>query len=274
MRVLAQSLSERLGQPFIVENRAGAASNLATEAVVRAPADGYTLLGVDAAAASNATLYENLHFNFIHDIATLGMLRGPFVVIVNPSVPARTVPEFIAYAKANPGKINMASGGNGHPTHLAGELFKVMTHINMTHVPYRGASPVIADLLGGQVQIFFGTLPAAIEHIRAGTLRVLAVTSSTRFNLLPDIPTVDESVPGYEASGWFAIGLRRSSPAEIVNELSKEISAALGDAKTQERFTDLGTTVVHGSPTDFDKFVVDETEKWAKVIRSANIKLG
>jgi tripartite-type tricarboxylate transporter receptor subunit TctC len=273
VRLLAQSLSEQLGQPFIVENRAGASSNLGTEAVVRAPADGYTLLGVDAAAATNATLYEKLSFNFIHDITTLGMIRGPLAVIVHPSVPARTVPEFIAYAKANPGKINMASGGNGHPTHLAGELFKLMTHINMTHVPYRGAAPVIADLLGGQVQIFFGTLPATIEHIRAGTLRALAVTSSTRFNLLPDIPTVDESVPGYEASGWFAIGLRRSTPAEIVNELGKEISAALGDTKMQGRFTDLGTTVVHGSPTDFDKFIVDETEKWAKVIRSANIKL-
>jgi tripartite-type tricarboxylate transporter receptor subunit TctC len=272
MRLLAQSLSERLGQPFIVENRAGASSNVGTEAVVRAPPDRYTLLGVDAAAAINATLYENLKFNFIHDIAILGMIRGPLVVMVNPSVPARTVPELIAYAKANPGKINMASAGVGNPTHLAGELFKVMTHIDMTHVPYRGGAPAIADLLGGQVQIYFGTLPATIEHIRAGKLRALAVTSSTRFDLLPDLPTVADTVPGYEASEWFAIGLRKSTPTEIVDELSKEISAALGDAKMQGRFADLGTTVFRGSPTDFEKFIGEETEKWAKVIKFAGIK--
>jgi tripartite-type tricarboxylate transporter receptor subunit TctC len=272
VRLLAQSLAERLGQPFLVENRAGASSNVATDAVVRAPADGYTLLGVDAAAAINATLYENLNFNFIHDIATLGMIRGPLVVMVNPSVPVRTVPELIAYAKANPGKINMASAGVGNPTHLAGEMFKVMTHIDMTHVPYRGGAPAIADLLGGQVQIYFGTLPATIEHIRAGKLRALAVTSSTRFDLLPDLPMVADTVPGYEASEWFAIGLRKSTPAEIVEELSKEINAALGDAKMQGRFADLGTTVFRGSPADFEKFIADETEKWAKVIKFANIK--
>jgi tripartite-type tricarboxylate transporter receptor subunit TctC len=272
MRLLAQSLSERLGQPFVVENRAGASSNVGTEAVVRAPPDGYTLLGVDAAAAINATLYENLKFNFIQDIAILGMIRGPLVVMVNPSVSVRTVPELIAYAKANPGKINMASAGVGNPTHLAGELFKVMTHIDMTHVPYRGGAPAIADLLGGQVQIYFGTLPATIEYIRAGKLRALAVTSSTRFDLLPDLPTVADTVPGYEASEWFAIGLRKNTPTEIVDELSKEINAALGDTKMQGRFADLGTTVFRGSPTDFEKFIGEETEKWAKVIKFAGIK--
>ncbi len=238
VRLLAQSLSERFGQPFLVENRAGASSNVATDAVVRAPADGYTLLGVDAAAAINATLYENLNFNFIHDIAILGMIRGPLVVMVDPSVPVRTVPELIAYAKANPGKINMASAGVGNPTHLAGEMFKVMTHIDMTHVPYRGGAPAIADLLGGQVQIYFGTLPATIEHIRAGKLRALAVTSSTRFDLLPDLPTVADTVPGYEASEWFAIGLRKSTPAVIVEELRVRPGTSSGITKFSEHEAD------------------------------------
>jgi tripartite-type tricarboxylate transporter receptor subunit TctC len=272
VRLLGQSLSERLGQPFVVENRAGAAGNIATEAVVRAPADGYTLLGTDAAAAINATLYDNLNFNFIRDIAVVGMIRGPLVVMVHPSVPAKTVPEFIAYAKANPGKISMASAGNGNPTHLAGELFKVMTHVDMTHVPYRGAGPAITDLLGGQVQVYFGSAPAAIEHIRAGRLRALAVTSSTRFELLPDIPIVGDFVPGYEASQWFAVGLRKSTPAEIVDQLNKAINAVLADAKMQARLADLGTTAFLGSPADLAKFVTEETDKWGKVVKVSGAK--
>ncbi len=272
VRLMGQSLSERLGQPFVIENRAGAASNIATDAVVRAPADGYTLLGVDAAAAINATLYDNLNFNFVRDIAVVGIIRGPLVMMVHPSVPAKTVPEFIAYAKANPGKISMASAGNGNPTHLAGELFKVMTHIDMTHVPYRGAAPAITDLLGGQVQIYFGSVPAAIEHIRAGKLRVLAVTTSTRFEGLPDIPTAGDFVPGYEASQWFAIGLRKSTPAEIVDRLNKEINAVLADARMKARLADLGTTAFAGSNADFAKFVAEETDKWGKVVKASGAK--
>jgi tripartite-type tricarboxylate transporter receptor subunit TctC len=272
VRLLGQSLSERLGQPFVVENRAGAAGNIATEAVVRAPADGYTLIGTDAAAAINATLYDNLNFNFVRDIAVVGMIRGPLVVIVHPSVPAKTLPEFIAYAKANPGKISMASAGTGNPTHLAGELFKVMTRTDMTHVPYRGAGPAITDLLGGQVQVYFGSAPAAIEHIRAGRLRALAVTSSTRFELLPDIPTVADFVPGYEASQWFAVGLRKSTPAEIIDQLNKEIDAVLADAKMKARLADLGTTVFLGSPADLAKFVAEETDKWGKVVKASGVK--
>jgi tripartite-type tricarboxylate transporter receptor subunit TctC len=272
VRLLGQSLSERLGQPFVVENRAGAAGNIATDAVVRAAADGYTLLGTDAAAAINATLYDNLNFSFIRDIAVVGIIRGPLVMMVHPSVPAKTVPEFIAYAKANPGKISMASAGTGNPTHLAGELFKVMTHVDVTHVPYRGAGPAVTDLLGGQVQIYFGSAPAAIEHIRAGKLRVLAVTTATPFDGLPGVPTVADFVPGYEASQWFALGLRKSSPAEIVDQLNKEINAILADAKMKARFADLGTTVFPGSPADFAKFVAEETDKWGKVVKASGAK--
>src|SRR5262249_14528481 len=209
VRLVGQPLSERLGPPFIIETRAGAASNLATEAVVRAPADGYTLIGTDAAAAINATLYDNLSFNFVRDIAVVGITRGPLLMLVHPSVPAKTVPEFIAYAKANPGRISMASAGTGNPTHLAGELFKVMTGIDMVHVPYRGAGPAVADLLGGQVQIYFGSLPATIEHIRVGKLRALAVTTSSRFQTVPEIPTIGEFVTGYEADQWFTMSLRK-----------------------------------------------------------------
>jgi tripartite-type tricarboxylate transporter receptor subunit TctC len=272
VRLMGQSLSERLGQPFVIENRAGAAGNIATDAVVRAPADGYTLLGIDAAAAINATLYDNLNFNFIRDIAVVGVIRGPLAIMVHPSVSAKTVPEFIAYAKANPGMISMASAGTGNPTHLAGELFKVMTRVDMTHVPYRGAGPAIADLLGGQVQIYFGSVPAAIEHIRAGKLRVLAVTTSTRFEELPGIPTVGDFVPGYEASQWFAVGLRKSTPAEIVDQLNKEINAVLTDARMKARLADLGTTVFPGSPADLAKFVAEETEKWGKVVKVSGAK--
>src|ERR1700722_4553500 len=216
VRLIGQPLSDRLGQSLVIENRPGAASNIAPDAVVHTPADGYTLLGFDAAAAINATLYDKLNFNFLRDIATIGVIRGPLLLIVHPSVPANSVPEFIAYAKANPGKISMASAGTGNATHMAGELFKVMTRIDMTHIPYRGAGPAVTDLLGGQVQVYFGSLPATIEHIRAGKLRALAVTTSTRFEALPDMPTGGEFVPGYEASQWFAAGLRKGTPAEIV----------------------------------------------------------
>jgi tripartite-type tricarboxylate transporter receptor subunit TctC len=272
VRLLGQVLSERLGQSFIIENRGGASSNIATEAVVRAPADGYLLLGTDAAAAINATLYDNLNFNFIRDIALVGIIRGPLVMMVHPSVPAKTVPEFIALAKANPGKISMASAGSGNATHLAGELFKVMTHTDLTHVPYRGAAPAISDLLGGQVQVYFGSAPAAIEHIRAGRLRALAVTTSTRFDQLPDAPTVADFVPGYEASQWFAVGLRTSTPAEIIDQLNREINVALADAKMKARLAELGTAPLPGSPADLAKFVAEETDKWGKVVKASGAK--
>jgi tripartite-type tricarboxylate transporter receptor subunit TctC len=272
VRLTAQVLSERLGQSFVIENRGGAAGNIATEAVVRAPADGYTLLGTDAACAINATLYDNLNFNFVRDVAVVGITRGPLAMIVHPSVPAKTVPEFIAYAKANPGKIGMASAGVGNATHLAGELFKVMAHVDMIHVPYRGAAPAVTDLLGGQVQIFFGSLPATIEHIRGGRLRALAVTSATRFDALPDLPTVDEFVPGYEASQWFVIALRKNTQAEIIDKLNSEINATLADPKMKARIAELGTTVFPGSAADFAKFVADETEKWGKVVKISGAK--
>ena len=272
IRLLGQPLTEKLGQPFVIENRAGAAGNIATEAVVRAPADGYTLLGFDAAAAINATLYDKLNFDFIRDIAIVGMIRGPLVVLVHPSVPAKTFPEFIGYAKANPAKINMASAGNGNPTHLAGELLKAMAKIDMTHVPYRGAAPAISDLLGGQVQVYLGSLPATIEHIRAGKLRALAVTTSTRFEGLPDVPTVSDFVPGYEASQWFGAGLHKKTSTEIVNTLNKEINIALADAKMKARLADLGTTVFPGSAADLGKFVAEETEKWGAVVKSSGAK--
>jgi tripartite-type tricarboxylate transporter receptor subunit TctC len=263
VRLVGQLLSERLGQPFVIENRAGAASNIATEAVVRAPADGYTLLGTDAAAAINATLYDNLNFNFIRDIAIVGIIQGPLLV----TVPAKTVPEFIAYAKANPGKISMASAGTGNPTHLAGELFKVMTNVDMTHGPFRGGAPAVGDLLGGQVQVYFGSFSLVIEHIRAGRLRALAVTTPTRFESLPDIPTVGEFVPDYAASQWFAIGLRKNTPAEIISCLNNEVNAVLTDAKIQARLADLGTTMFRGSLANLGMFIVEETEKWAKVVK-------
>jgi tripartite-type tricarboxylate transporter receptor subunit TctC len=272
VRLTTQALTARFGQTFIVEDRPGAASNLATEAVVRAADDGYTLLGTDGAAAINATLYDNLNFNFINDIAVVGMIGGPLVVMVHPSVPVKTVPEFIAYAKAH--KIAMASAGVGNPSHLAGELFKVMTHVDMTHVPYRGAGPAVADLLGGQVQVFFGSAPAAIDHIRAGRIRALAVTAASRFEGLPDLPTVADVVPGYEAGQWFAIGLRKSTPAEIINTLNLEISTVLADDKIQTRLLDLGTKVLPGSPQELGKFVADETEKWGKVVKISGAKPG
>jgi len=272
-RLIGQWLSERLGQQFIIENRPGAASNIATEAVVRAPADGYTLLQCGTPNVINATLYEKLNFNFIRDIAPVaGIARGAFVMVINPSVPAKTIPEFIAYAKANPGKISMASSGTGTTNHVAGELFKMMTSVDMVHVPYRGDAPAITDLLGGQVQVYFGTLSGSVEYIRAGKLRALAVTTAARSEALPDVPPVGDFVPGYEVSTWIGVGAPKATPPEIVDKLNKEINAALADHKIKARLADLGSTPVVGSATDFGKLIADETEKWAKVIRAADIK--
>jgi tripartite-type tricarboxylate transporter receptor subunit TctC len=273
-RLIGQWLSERLGQTFIIENRPGAATNIATEAVVRAPADGYTLLLVNSANATNATLYGNLNFNFIRDIEPVaGVARGPQVLAVNPSVPATTVPEFVAYAKANPGKINMASSGIGGGSHLAGELFKMMTGVNLVHVPYRGNGPALTDLLGGQVDVLFPTLPSSIEYIRTGKLRGLAVTTAMRSEALPDLPTVGESVQGYEMSTWYGVGVPKGTPAEVIDKLNREINAGLADPKMRAQFADLGTPPLMFSPAGFGKFIAEETEKWAKVIRAANIKL-
>jgi tripartite-type tricarboxylate transporter receptor subunit TctC len=268
-RLIGQSLSERLGQQFIIENRQGANGSIATESVLRAPADGYTLLLAD----TNATYFEKLNYNFIRDIAPVaGFMRVPLVMDVNPSVPAKTVPEFIAYAKANPGKINMASAGTGGGNHVSGELFKFMTGIDMVHVPYRGASPALTDLLSGQVQIFFGTMLGSIGYIRAGRLRALAVTTTNRSEALPELPTVAEFVPGYEASFWAGLGAPRNTPAEIIDKLNREINVALANPKMKARLADLGGTGLAGSPADFGKLIADETEKWGKVIRAANIK--
>jgi tripartite-type tricarboxylate transporter receptor subunit TctC len=272
-RLIGQWLSERLGQPFVIENRLGAGSNIATEAVVRAPPDGYTLLLVGSPNAINATLYDKLNFNFVRDIAPVAsFIRGALVMVVHPSVPAQTVPEFIAYAKANPGKLSYGSGGVGGITHITPELFKMMTGVNMVHVPYRGVAPALTDLLGGQVQVLFTNPAQTIEYIRAGKLRALAITTATRSEALPDIPTVDEFVPGYEASSIFGFGAPKNTPAEIVDKLNKEINAGLADPKIKARLADLDGTVLVGSPADFGKLIAEETEKWGKVIRAANIK--
>jgi tripartite-type tricarboxylate transporter receptor subunit TctC len=272
-RLIGQWLSERLGQPFIVENRPGASTNIATEAVVRAPADGYTLLLGGAVNTVNATLYEKLNFDFIKDIAPVaGVIRFPNVMEVNPSFAIKTVPEFTAYAKANPGKINMASSGNGTSQHLAGELFKMMAGVNLIHVPYRGAAQALTDLLSGQVQVSFDPMPASIEFIKSGKLRALAVTTATRAEALPNIPTVAEFVPGYEASGWNGVGAPKNTPIEIIQKLNKEINAGLADPGMKARVAELGGMMLAGSPADFGKLIVDETEKWGKVIRAANIK--
>jgi len=272
-RLMGQWLSERLGQSFVIENRPGAAGSIGTEVVVRAPADGYTLLLVSSDSAINATLYEKLSFNFIRDIAPVaGIVRLPFLMLVNPSVPAKTVPEFIAYAKANPGKINMASPGIGTAPHVAGELFKMMAGLNLVHVPYRGGAPALTDLISGQVQVMFLSPAASIEYIRSGRLRALAVTSATRWEGLPDLPTVVDFLPGYEASVWFGVGAPKNTPNEIIDTLNTEINAALSDPKLKARLADLGGKVLPGSPTDFGKLIADETEKWGKVIRAANIK--
>jgi tripartite-type tricarboxylate transporter receptor subunit TctC len=272
-RLVGQWLSEHLGQPIVIENRPGAATNVATEAVVNAAPDGYTLLFVPPTAAINATLYEKLNFNFIRDLVPIaGIIRIPDVMVVNPSVPARTVPEFIAYAKANPGKINFASPGVGTTVHLSGELFKMMTGVDMVHVAYKGSAPSLTDLIGGQVQVSFATMPAAIEFVRTGKLRALAVTTATRSAALPDVPTVGEFVPGYEVSSWYGISARKGTPAEFIDKINKEINAGVADATMKGRLADLGGTTIAGSPDDFGKLIADETEKWAKVIRAANIK--
>jgi tripartite-type tricarboxylate transporter receptor subunit TctC len=272
-RLMAQCLSERFGQPFVVENRAGGAGNIGAEAVVRALPDGYTLLLVTANNAINATLFKDLKFNFVRDIAPVaGISRNPLVMEVNPSVPVKSVPEFIAHAKANPGRVNFASAGIGSTPHVSAELFNMMSGINMIHVPYRGGAPAITDLLGGQVQVFFGNMESSIEHIRHGRLRALAVTTSTRSVALPDIPTIAEFMPGYEASGWQGIGAPKNTPTDIVNRLNEEINAGLADPKVKSRLADLGGTPFVESPAEFGKLVADEIEKWGKVIRAANIK--
>jgi tripartite-type tricarboxylate transporter receptor subunit TctC len=272
-RLIAQWLSERLGRPFVIENRPGVGTHIATEAVVRAPGDGYTLLMVTGANAINATLYDKLNYNFVRDIAPVAsVIRSPFVLEVYPAVPVKTVPELVAYAKANPGKINMASFGIGSGSHLSGEMFKMITGIEMLHVPYRGSAPMVIDLLSGQVQLAFDNLPASIEQIRAGKLRPLAVTTATRSEALPDVPALGEILPGYEASAWIGVGAPKSTPAEIIDKLNKEINAALTDPKIKARFADLSGTVIAGSPADFGNLIADETEKWGKVIRAANIK--
>jgi tripartite-type tricarboxylate transporter receptor subunit TctC len=271
-RLMSQWLSERLGQQFIVENRTGAGGNIATEAVVRSPADGYTLLLAGSNDAINTKLYDNLSYNFIRDIEPIAaLIRVPNVMVVNPSVPAATVPEFIAYAKANPGKINMASVGTGTVPHVAGELFNIMAGVNLVHVPYRGPA-ALNDLIGGQVQVMFPPIDISVEHIRTGKLRALAVTSAKRSEILPDVPTLGEFLPGFEASVFLGIGAPKSTPAAIVGRLNKEINAALADPNLKARYADLGAIVLGGSPADFGKLIAEDAEKWGKVIRVANIK--
>jgi tripartite-type tricarboxylate transporter receptor subunit TctC len=273
-RLVGRWLSERLGQQFVIENRPGAGGNVGTELVVRAPPDGYTLLLALSSNAINATLYEKLNFDFIRDIAPVAsIMRQPLVMTVNPTFPAKTVPEFIAYAKAKPGELSMASGGNGTPSHVCGELFKMMTGIDVIHVPYRGAAPALTDMMGGQVQVMFGPMTPSIEFIRAGKLRALAVTSATPFEALPDIPTVGDFVPGFEAGIWFGVGAPKDTPAEIVDKLNREINAGLADPQLKARFADLGATVFAGSPVDFGELIAEDTEKWAKVIRFVGIKI-
>jgi tripartite-type tricarboxylate transporter receptor subunit TctC len=272
-RLIGQWLSERLGQQFVIDNRPGGGGNIGTEAAVRAPADGYTLLLVGGLNVVNATFYDKLNYNFIRDIAPVAsIIRTPFVMVVNPTVPAKTVPEFIAYAKTSPGKINYASAGTGTSTHLTGELFKMMAGVDMVHVPYRGGGPAFNDLLAGQVQVMFPTTVSSIGYIRAGRLRVLAVTGATRSDALPDIPTVGDFVPGYEASNWYGVGIPKNTPAEIIDKLNKEINAGLVDLKMKARLADFGGTPLVGSPADFGKLIADETEKWGKVVKFTGIK--
>jgi tripartite-type tricarboxylate transporter receptor subunit TctC len=267
-RLMGQWLSERLGQPVIVENRPGAGTNIATEAVAKAAPDGYTLLLISVANTVNATLYERLNFDFIRDIAPVaGLIRGPLVMELNPSVPARTIPEFIAYAKANPGKINMGSAGNGTPGHMAGELFKMSTGLDLVHVPYRGAAPALTDLLAGQLQLVFDNLPTSLEYIRADKVRALAVTTATRSEAVPELPTVSEFVPGYEVSSWFGIGAPKSTPAEIVDKLNAEINAGLADPKMKARIADMSSAPLPLTPAALGRLIADETEKWAKVVK-------
>jgi tripartite-type tricarboxylate transporter receptor subunit TctC len=272
-RVTAQRLSERVGQPFVIENRPGAGNNIGTEAVVKAAPDGYTLLLVATSNAVNATLFDKLNFNFVRDIMPVaGICRQSLVMVVHPSFPAKTVPEFIAYAKAHPGKISMASGGNGSSPHMAGELFKMMAEVDMVHVPYRGGAAALTDLLGGQVQVTFGSIASSIEYLRSGQLRPLAVTTSTRLNLLADLPTIAEFVPGYEATGFFGVGAPRNTPTAIVDRLNKEINETLGEETTKARLDSLDARELSGSPAQFGKLIADETTKWSKVIKFAGIK--
>jgi tripartite-type tricarboxylate transporter receptor subunit TctC len=272
-RLTGQVLSERLGQPFVIENRPGAGGNIGTEAVVRAPADGYTLLLVSSGNATNAALYDKLTFDFMRDIAPVaGIMRVPEIMALNPSVPAETVPAFIAYSKANPGKVNMGSGGIGSPSHLAGEMFKMMSGAEMVHVPYRGMALALQDLLAGQVQIVIGSIPSMIEYVRAGKLRALAVTTATGSEMLHDVPSVGESVPGYDTKQWYGIGMPSKTPIEIVEKLSEAINATLVDPKIRARLADLGGTAFPNSPAEFRQFIAAETEKWAKVVKFAGIK--
>jgi tripartite-type tricarboxylate transporter receptor subunit TctC len=274
-RLLAQSLSERLGQQFVIENRAGAGGNIGTEAVVRAPADGYTMLMIGPSATINATLYDNLSFVFLRDIAPVAsIIRTSNVMEVHPSFPAKTVPEFIAYAKANPGKINMASAGSGSSQHMAGELFKMMAGIDMVHVPYRGAAPALTDLLAGQVQVMFDNMTSSVEHVRAGRLRGLAVTTAARSEALPDLPIVGDFVPGYEASGIYGIGVPKDTPPDIVDKLNREINAALSDPRIKTRLADLGGLILSGTSADFAKVLAEEVEKWGKVVKFSGAKPG
>jgi tripartite-type tricarboxylate transporter receptor subunit TctC len=271
-RLTGQWLSERLGQPVIIESRPGAATNLATEAVVRAAPDGYTLLLIAPANAINATLYDKLNFNFLRDIEPIaGIIRFPNVVVVNPSLPIKSIPELIAYAKANPGKLNMASSGNGSTIHMSGELFKMLTGINMVHVPYRGGAPALTDLIAGQVHVMFDNIPTSAEHIKSGKLRGLAVTSAVRSAVLPDLPTVADFLPGYEASAWYGLGAPKSTPGEVIDKVNKALNAVLADPKSQARFTELGASTLPGSPADFGRLLADETEKWGKVVKFAGI---
>jgi tripartite-type tricarboxylate transporter receptor subunit TctC len=272
-RVIGQWLSERLGQQFVIENRPGGSANIGTEAVVRAPSDGYTVLLVASVNAINATLYNKLSFNFIRDIAPVaGIVRVPNVMVVNPSVPVRTIPEFIAYAKANPGKINMASAGTGTSQHVAGELFKIMAGIDMVHIPYRGTAPALTDLLGGQVQVLFLNTAASIQYIRAGKLRALAVTSAMRLQALPDLPTVAEFLPGFEATLFYGLGAPKNTPAEVIDKLNNEINVGLTEPKIKARLAELDGTELGGSAADFGRLIEDETEKWGKVVKLANIR--
>jgi tripartite-type tricarboxylate transporter receptor subunit TctC len=273
-RLVSQWLSERLGQQFFIENRPGAGTNVGTEAAIRAPADGYTLLISGSNAAINPTLFQTLSFNFIRDTAPIAsIVRVPQLMQVNPSLPVKSVPEFIAYAKANPGKIAMGSGGNGSPAHVIGEYFKLMTGTDLTHVPYRGAAPAVSDLLGGQIQVAFTELATSLGHVKSGNLRALAVTTAARTEALPDVPTLSEFIPGFEASQWVGLVAPKDTPSAIIDKLNGEINAGLADPRIKARFADLGGMVLPGSPADFGKLIRDETEKWAKVIRAANIKV-
>ena len=272
-RLIGQWLSERLGQPFVIENRPGGGTNIGTEAVVRAPADGYTLLMVGTTQAINATLYDKLNYNFIRDMAPVaGIMRVPSVMVVNPSVPAKTIPEFIAYAKANPGKINMASPGTGTGPHIAGELFKMMAGVDMVHMPYRGAGPALTDLLGGQVQVTFASMPSSVGYIRIGKLRALASTAATRSEALPDVPSLNDFLPGYDASTWLGIGAPKNTPPDIVEKLNKEINAVLADPAMEARIANFGYTAFASSSAEFGKFIAEDIQKWAKVVKFAGIR--